>query len=293
MRIGVGIDDVFVTAFILLCPDAESIFRFYNGNMVVEQIETHYSFGSGALVPKRNVSVYLPPDYHLKAEARFPVLYLQDGQNLFNPQTAYSGVAWQVDETAQQLILEKKIPSLIIVGIDNTGEQRIDEYTPVHSRGRGGNADFYGKMFIEELKPFIDHTYRTLPEREYTGLGGSSLGGLLSLYLGIKRHDVFSRLAVMSPSVWWANGFLLQEIAALPNRLPLRIWLDIGRREGRHHKTQARLLHDLLLRKGWRKHRNARLADFRYLEVPKAQHDESAWGARFHKVLRFLYPLIR
>ncbi len=260
--------------------------------MVVEQIETHPSFGSGKWVARRNVSVYLPPDYRLNPEARFPILYLQDGQNIFNPHTSFAGVAWQADEIAQQLILQKKIPSLILVGIDNTGEQRIDEYTPIRSRGRGGKADDYGKMFIEELKPFIDRTYRTLPAREYTGLGGSSLGGLLALYLGIKRSDVFSRLAVMSPSVWWANGFLLEEISALPSRLPLRIWLDIGRREGRHYKNQTRHLHDLLLNKGWIKHRNARLADFRYLEAPKAAHDELSWGARFDKVLRFLFPKI-
>jgi predicted alpha/beta superfamily hydrolase len=258
--------------------------------MVVDQIEIHPAFGSGAFVAKRNVSVYLPPDYHQEPEIRFPVLYLQDGQNLFNPQTAFAGIVWQADEIAQRLILQRKIQSLIIVGIDNTGEQRIDEYTPVRVGGRGGLADAYGKMLIEELKPYIDQTFRTLPQREYTGFGGSSLGGLLALYLGLKRSDIFSRLAVMSPSLWWANGYLLKEIAALPSRLPLRIWLDIGRREGRHYKNQTRRLHDLLLIKGWKKHRNSRLADFRYLEAPKAGHDESSWGARFDKVLRFLYP---
>ncbi len=260
--------------------------------MLIEQIQVHHTFGSGEFVARRNVSVYLPPDYQSNPEKRFPVLYLQDGQNLFNPQTAFAGVAWQADETAQQLILNKKIQSLIMVGIDNTGEQRIDEYTPVRSRGRGGQADLYGKMFTEELKPFIDQTYRTLPQREYTGFGGSSLGGLLSLYLGIKRPDVFSRLAIMSPSVWWGNGFLLREVAALSERLPLRIWLDIGRREGRQFKGQTRHLQEILLHKGWKKNRNARLADFRYLEAPKAVHDELSWGARFDKVLRFLFPVV-
>src|ERR1044072_3986440 len=103
--------------------------------MVSEQIHVHQAFGSGGFVAQRNISVYLPPDYHHDSEQRFPVLYLQDGQNLFNPQTAFAGVVWQADEIAQQLILQRKIQSLIIVGIDNTGEQRIDEYTPVRSRG--------------------------------------------------------------------------------------------------------------------------------------------------------------
>jgi predicted alpha/beta superfamily hydrolase len=260
--------------------------------MLVEQIQIHSLFGSGKSVTRRDVRVYLPPDYHSNAEKRFPVLYMQDGQNLFDPKTAFASVAWQVDETAQKLILEKKIPSLIIVGIDNTGEQRIDEYTPIRMRGRGGNADAYAVMLIEELKPFIDGQYRTLPQREFTGLGGSSLGGLFSLYLGIKRADVFSRVAVMSPSIWWGDRFILREVSALQNRLPLRIWLDIGRREGRHFKTQTRLLQEMFIKKGWQKNRNAKLADFRYLETPKAGHDEFSWGARFDKVLRFLFPII-
>jgi predicted alpha/beta superfamily hydrolase len=260
--------------------------------MLFEQIHFHSSFGSGNSVPRRDLRVYLPPDYHSNSEKRFPVLYLQDGQNLFNPETAFAGVAWQIDETAQQLIQAKKIPSLIIVGIDNTGEQRIDEYTPIRSHGRGGKADDYGNMVVEELKPFIDDQYRTLPHREFTGLGGSSLGGLFSLYLSMKRHDVFSRLALMSPSIWWGDGFILREVSALPDRLPVRIWLDIGGGEGRPFKNQTRLLQKMFMKKGWKKNRDARLADFRYLEMPKARHDEYSWGARFDKVLRFLFPNI-
>lgn len=260
--------------------------------MPVEEVQVLSAFGSGKFVTPRNISVYLPPDYHVHAGQRFPVLYLQDGQNLFHAERSFAGVAWRVDETASNLILQKKIPALIIVGIDNTGEQRLAEYTPVSLRGRGGRADAYARMLIEELKPFIDRNYRTLPQREFTGLGGASLGGLLSLYLGLKRHDVFSRLAVMSPSIWWANGHILRQVAALPVRLPLRIWLDIGRREGHYYKTQTRHLQQLLLDKGWRKHRQARLADFRYLEAPKSRHDEFSWGLRFDKVLRFLFPVL-
>ena len=259
--------------------------------MLTEQIHIHQAFGSGKFVAPRNVSVYLPPNYLTDADKRFPVLYLQDGQNLFDPRASFAGVAWGVDETAQKLILQKKIPALIIVGLDNTG-QRLEEYTPVSARGRGGQAEAYGKMLIEEVKPFIDNNYRSLPNREFTGLGGSSMGGLLALYLGLQRPDVFSRLAVMSPSAWWANGHILRAAESLPGRLPLRIWLDIGRREGRHYKAQTRYLQEILLAKGWRKNRNAKLADFRYLEAPKASHDESSWGARFGKVLQFLYPRV-
>src|SRR4028118_1475615 len=205
--------------------------------MIAEQIKMHENFGSQFLNHPRNVLVYLPPGYGANPAERYPVLYMHDGQNLINPQDAFGGVAWGVDETAQELILTEQIEPLIIVGIYNSGERRIDEYTPVSSaggrmRGRGGQADQYGRMIIEELKPFIDRKYLTKPEREFTAVGGSSLGGLVSLHLGFKRPDVFSRLAVISPAVWWANNQIIRETAMLGERLPLRIWLDIGRREG-------------------------------------------------------------
>ena len=179
--------------------------------MINEQIKFHENFGSTFLDVPRNISVWLPPNYEENAERRFPVLYMHDGQNLVNPADAFGGVVWGVDETAQNLIFSNEIELLIIVGIYNSGEKRIDEYTPVPSeggkmKGRGGKADQYGRMLIEELKPFIDRQYRTKPEREFTGLGGSSLGGLVSFHLGLKRPDVFSRLAVISPAVWWANN---------------------------------------------------------------------------------------
>lgn len=202
-------------------------------------------------------------------------------------------MAWKADQTAQNLILTKKIQSLIIVGIYNTGENRIDEYTPVRGfRGRGGQAGSYGKMIVEELKPFIDKHYRTLPQREFTGIGGSSLGGLASFYLGLSYPQVFSRLALISPAIWWNNLHILQQVRGLQNRIPLRIWLDIGNREGVNMKRQTQYLNHILLEKGWTKNRTAKFADFRYVEVPKATHNEYHWGNRFHRVLKFLYPII-
>ncbi|HUR97733.1 MAG TPA: alpha/beta hydrolase-fold protein [Pyrinomonadaceae bacterium] len=260
--------------------------------MLTDQIKVHEVFKSNHIGPSRKVFVYLPPGYGLDPEQRYPVIYMHDGQNLFDPEEAFGGVPWAVDETAQKLIFSGMVSPLIIVGVHNGGEARIDEYTPVASergrmRGRGGNADRYGRMIIEELKPFIDAEYRTRPEREYTGIGGSSLGGLVSLHLGLKRPDVFSRLAVMSPSVWWANNQIIRETAKLGERLPLRIWLDIGKREGPKIKHQVRALKEILLANGWRSGE-----DLEYFEFPNAEHDESAWAARFGEVLKFLYPAI-
>ena len=258
--------------------------------MLQEQVKLHENFGAAHLAAPRRVLVYLPPGYGDHPERRYPVLYMHDGQNLINPEDAFGGIVWGVDETANKLILAGEIEPLIIVGIYNAGARRVDEYTPVRSdtgrmRGHGGRADHYGRMIIEELKPFIDARYLTKPEREYTGLGGSSLGGLVSLYLGFKRPDVFSRLAVLSPAVWWANNQIIREAAKIGERLPLRIWLDIGKREGSRIKHQVRALKEILLANGWQ-----RDLDFAYYEIPEARHEEAAWAARFGEVLKFLYP---
>ena len=260
--------------------------------MLTDQIRVHNDFNSNHAESGRKIFVYLPPGYDDDPERRYPVMYMHDGQNLFDAAEAFGGVPWAVDETAQLTILSGEAAPMIIVGVHNAGEARIDEYTPVAAergrmRGRGGKADRYGRMIIEDLKPFIDSEYRTRPEREFTGLGGSSLGGLVSLYLGLKRPDVFSRLAVMSPSVWWANNQIIREAAQIGERLPLRIWLDIGKREGPQIKHQVRALKEILLANGWRSGE-----DFAYFEIPNAHHEESAWAARFGEVLKFLYPPI-
>ena len=260
--------------------------------MLTNQIRVHNDFKSNHAKSGRKVFVYLPPGYADAPERRYPVMYMHDGQNLFDAAEAFGGVPWAVDETAQGLILAGEVSPLIIVGVHNSGESRIDEYTPVAAergrmRGRGGKADIYGRMIIEDLKPFIDSEYRTRPEREFTGLRGSSLGGLVSLYLGLKRPDVFSRLAVLSPSVWWANNQIIREAAQIADRLPLRIWLDIGKREGPQIKHQVRALKEILLANGWRSGE-----DFAYFEIPNAHHEESAWAARFGEVLKFLFPPI-
>ncbi|MEP6944533.1 MAG: alpha/beta hydrolase-fold protein [Acidobacteriota bacterium] len=258
--------------------------------MLAEQLRMHENFGSEYLGTARNVVVYLPPGYDVEVERRYPVLYMNDGQNLFRPEDSFGGVAWGVDETAHGLILAGQVDPLIIVGIYNTPD-RIDEYTHVKAvrgkmKGRGGRADDYGRMLIDELKPFIDREYRTRPERESTGLGGSSLGGLVSLYLSLKYPEVFSRIGVLSPSAWWANNQIIRDAALIAERLPLRIWLDIGKREGSGIKHQVRALKEILLANGWKNGE-----DLAYFEIPDAGHDETAWAQRFGEVLRFLYPV--
>ena len=247
----------------------------------------HAKFHSNFLAHDRDVMVYLPPGYQQEENNRYPVLYLQDGQNLFDAATAFNGVEWSVDETAQRLILGGKIEPLIVVGIYNSGGDRIDEYTPTVDprQKRGGKADLYGRFLIEELKPLVDQTYRTLAGPEFTGLGGSSLGGLLSLYLGLKHPNIFSRLMVMSPSVWWDHWMILGFVQQLRAKPTTRIWLDIGTKEGKLTPGFVRQLRDLLTAQGWRPD-----ADLKFLEIRGGQHTEAAWAKRVEPALRFLFP---
>jgi predicted alpha/beta superfamily hydrolase len=246
----------------------------------------HGAFHSEFLPDDRDVTVFLPPGYDAASGRRYPVLYLHDGQNLFDPDVAFKkGEHWRVGETATALIEAGRLPPIIIVGIANAGVRRLHEYTPTHDRRRGGgDADAYGQLIVEELKPFIDRRYLTLTDAASTGLGGSSLGGVVSLYLGLKYPDVFSRLAVMSPAVWWDRRSILRNVREARPKPRLKIWVDIGTREGRHHVDNARLLKVGLEKQGW-----VAGEDLHYEEIPGGTHSEGAWAARFGRVLEFLF----
>src|SRR5437773_4925795 len=255
-------------------------------------IRRHLRFPSKILGNRRDVLVWLPQGYSRFSRKRHPVLYLQDGQNVFDAATAFAGVEWGVDETAQRLIRQKLMEPLIIVAIANTGEDRIHEYAPTPARidpakrkRSKGLLRTYGRFLIEEVKPFIDRKYRTKREAEFTGLGGSSLGGLATLTLGLWFPNHFTRLAVMSPSVWWDDCAIYKIVDALDEsaRPPLKIWLDTGTRE--EGWERARELRDRLVTKGWRLH-----DDLEYLEADGSDHSEGAWAARIGPVLRFLFP---
>lgn len=245
-------------------------------------------FHSDILGNDRDITIYLPPGYADRGDVRYPVLYMHDGQNLFEGERAFiPGQHWRLGEAADEAIGSRSARPMIIVGIDNTGASRIDEYTPTNDAARhgGGKANDYGRMIIEELKPAIDAKYRTLPDASNTALGGSSLGGLATLYLGLAHPDVFGSLAVMSPSVWWHDRAVLSNVESFASPQRPRIWLDMGGREGIEGLNDARSLRDLLRRKGWRDDE-----DFNYFEDRRADHSERAWARRAPAVLEFLFP---
>jgi predicted alpha/beta superfamily hydrolase len=245
-------------------------------------------------VEPREIQVWLPPAYETDALRRYPVLYLHDGNNVFDADA--SGAEWRVDEAAQRLVLAHKVAPFIVVAIANTAK-RWDEYTPVAmtlppDRARsmraervGGNAQAYADFLIREVKPMIDARYRTLADAKHTSVGGSSLGGLVSLWLALNRSDVFGAALVVSPSVWWGNGFLIEEAkrATLAGARP-RLWLDMGTRETERAIPDVRRLRDTLIERGWK------LGDtMSYLEAENASHDEASWAKRVPQMLRYLY----
>jgi predicted alpha/beta superfamily hydrolase len=251
------------------------------------EFRRHAKFSSKYLTAERDVLVYLPPGYSDDDEGRrYPVLYLHDGQNLFDGATSFvPGQEWRVDETAQALVLARAVEPVVIVGVYNTGRERVEEYTPSADPKFkvGGKADLYGRLLVEELKPFIDSRYRTKTGADDTGLGGSSLGGLVTMYLGLRYPEVFGKLAVVSPSVWWDKRRIVSDVKALASKQRARVWLDMGTEEGANAIGDARLLRDALVSKGWSLGR-----DLSYSEAKGAKHNEAAWALRVDPILRFL-----
>jgi predicted alpha/beta superfamily hydrolase len=252
-----------------------------------------HEFHSRIFKNTRFLRVWLPPGYDdgENAGKRYPVLYLNDGQNLFEPSTSFTGVEWQVDETADRLIREGVIPSMIIVGIDNAGKDRFREYMPHRSlqpmmlRVQGQK---YPNFLTKEIMPFIARNYRVATGPENTGLGGSSLGALISLYTAAVRSGLIGRLLLESPSLWASNRQMIRDSREI-NRWPERVFLATGTAEaGREDKDRSmvddvRELASIFERAG---------LDARRLRLQVddgATHHESAWARRFPDALTFLF----
>jgi len=256
------------------------------GNLWLQELRSRI-FGNTRLL-----RVWLPPNYGGSEASRYPVFYLNDGQNLFDPATAFGGVHWQVGETATRLIAEKKIRPLIIVGIDNT-KARANEYIPYRSKDpRVWNAKgkSYPDFLRREVMPLIEGYYPVLKGPENTGLGGSSLGGLITLYTQLAAPGVFGRLLIESPSLFVSSRRILAESRRFRS-WPERTYLATGTHETGNAEKDAKIVSDV--RELESILREAGLND-RQLRVridEGATHHESAWAARFPEALEFLYSL--
>jgi predicted alpha/beta superfamily hydrolase len=235
---------------------------------------------SPELENERDILVHLPPSYGRSAR-RYPVVYMHDGQNLFDPATSF-GDEWGVDRTMEEASRDGL--EAIVVGIPNLGEARLDEYSPWRDRRHdaGGRGAAYAQFIVRTLKPIVDRDFRTLPGREGTGIAGSSMGGLISLYAFFRHPEVFGFAGAMSPALWFAGRSIFPFVNERPFS-PGRLYLDVGTNEGREALHDVRRMKDVLARKGYRAGR-----DLLYVVEMGGRHDERAWARRLRRGLHFL-----
>jgi predicted alpha/beta superfamily hydrolase len=234
---------------------------------------------------QRDVMVYLPPS-HGQSDQRYPVIYMHDGQNLFDAATSFAG-EWQVDEAMETLAAEGC--EAIVVAISNLGPRRVHEYSPFrHFKMGGGQGEKYADFITETLKPIIDADFQTLTGRGYTGIVGSSLGGLISTFAFFHRPDIFGFMGALSPAYWFAGKAIYPFIQEQPYAGG-RIYLDVGTAEmgqsrgSGYFRQNAREVAELLARKGYRYN-----DDLLFIVEEGAAHTESAWAQRIPNALRFL-----
>jgi predicted alpha/beta superfamily hydrolase len=228
----------------------------------------------------RRIWIYLPPDYE-DTDIHYPVIYMHDGQNLFDLYTSFAG-EWEVDETLNDLFDQGyQVP--IVVGIDNGGIERINEYTPwTNPTYGGGQGDLYINFIIETLKPFIDDNYRTLPGRESTALWGSSLGGLISHFGALKHQDIFSKAGIYSPSYWFSDSVwtFTHEMGHQHN---MKLYQMTGSLEGGSMVPDTWIMHDTLTNLGFD---NEQLST---KIIEGGEHNEQLWREDFETAYLWLF----
>jgi predicted alpha/beta superfamily hydrolase len=235
---------------------------------------------SPQLKNSRSLRIYLPPSYQENAAKRYPVLYMHDGQNLFDAKTAAFGAEWGIDETVDRLVAAGVMDEVIVVGIDNTPD-RIPEYTPCcDPKHGGGKLDAYQAFIVDTVKPMIDKTLRTLPGKDNTAIMGSSLGGLASVVIAQRRPDVFSKAGGVSSSFWWNGRALVTKLAA---RVPVKFYLDAGTSSDGLEDTL--LMRDAMLGQGY-----SAGADLLFYSAEGGAHNEKSWAARVEKPLTWFFP---
>ena len=268
----------------------------HHGHSISGNIKVAHDIYSPQLSNRRHLLAYLPPSYNQDSHKRYPVLYMHDGQNLFDNATSFVG-EWGVDEVLEELAKQQGLEA-IVVGIPNTGHTRLAEYSPFpDSQMGGGQGDNYVAFLTDTIKPIIDQDFRTLPDKPNCGIMGSSMGGLISLYAFFHRSDVFGFTGVMSPSLWFGHGRILTYVQDAGYH-PGKIYLDVGTREhgddddwsgvftrrtrSRKYYARVRHLKRILVNKGYRP-----IHDLLHVEEKWANHNEAAWRRRLPRALQF------
>lgn len=233
---------------------------------------------------QRQLRIYLPPDYAASSNKRYPVLYMHDGQNLFDAATAYAG-EWRVDESLNALAKAGKL-ELIVVGIDNGQDKRMTElnaWKDPDSKLGAPEGEAYLNFIVKVVKPLIDSQYRTRPEPAHTGIMGSSMGGLISHYAITQYPEVFGRAGVISPSYWAGGAAAMQHFAGKPAAPDARLYLLMGGREGGNMVSNVEKVNAALLKSG---HPPANLS----LKItPGADHNEAFWASEFEQAVLWMF----
>lgn len=223
---------------------------------------------------RRRVWAFLPSDYCENTDKRYPVIYLNDGQNVFEGWKAAFGKGWDAHLTMGGLAGQH-----ILIGVEHGKRYRKSEYVPFDPFGQlsfEGNA--YSDFVANELKNYVDKTLRTRPERQFTAIVGSSLGGLNALFTGFKHQDVFSKVGVFSPSLW-ASPAILPLIERIGKHYETKFYLSVGSKEGRYTVDHVHRLNKTLLSAGFSTQLN---------EVPNGQHNETLWKSEFANFYRWI-----
>ena len=245
-------------------------------NEIVGTADLYKNFSSKFLKNERNIIVWLPPKYKRarNADKRYPVLYMHDGQNLIDPKTSYSGYDWRVDETVTRLIEEQKMNEIIVAGIYNT-DDRLEEYSD------SGKGEKYLGFIIEELKPFIDSTYRTLDDRDNTAIMGSSMGGLISFLAAWKHPEIFSMSGCMSSSFYYDNDEVFKMIDEnRRSKKPIKFYIDHGEdglKDGQRMFCKLTQMGYIIG------------TDVDYFYARGDEHNETEWAKRLERPLIFFF----
>lgn len=250
--------------------EPEPVYPYFRPDASCHVCEAH-AVPSRFLERGHDVRVFLPPGYEENALERFPVLYMQDGQNLFFPDEAFGGKHWRVPETLGVLDAMSLVRQVIVVGV--YPRDRMEDYT------RPG-YDAYARFLARELKPWVDERYRTLPGPRHAALLGSSLGGVVSLHAALSHPRAFGNAGCMSSTFGYRDDLLERVLSG--RRQPVRVYLDTGWPQDNYEVTRS--MREALVRAGWREG-----SDLRYLAFPQARHDEQSWAERAHLPLQFFF----
>jgi predicted alpha/beta superfamily hydrolase len=256
-----------------------------------EKLRKHYkpiievvseSFEIPQLEKKRKIYALLPNDYY-KTNKRYPVLYLQDAQNLFNEHNPYGN--WEIDRHLSELFVEGN-GDIIVIAIDHGGKERIQEYSPYYHRQFGkGQGIHYAEFIIDSLKPHIDNKFRTLPTREHTGIGGSSMGALISAYIGIVHPMYFSKLMIFSPSFWYSDEIYFDAFK-YNYTLPMKMYIYAGDKESKYMTKHIHQFKDAL---GIGNKYHEEINKIKLVINPEGEHSEKYWSDVFCDAVKWLF----